>query len=189
MSVQWPRLPSLSAGETSATGLARSFQPVVGLVPRPTLRLAPKGPNSIAQANGLGRRPTPHNTRPNGGPEAPESRAAGPLAPRHTHPVPRPAAWAIGFGPFGAVARRGSPNETPARANVQRGKVASPACARGPGGASCVAGMPRPGLGERVMSRCSSVGPTGQPLARGTIGPILRHQDPIHLVWMVNQAG
>ncbi len=100
---------------------------------------------------------------------------------------PRPAAWAIGFGPFGAVARAGfPPTQRRPIANLARGKVR----AFGPlkVAASGTKTPPqnrrslpnhRRGLkgnapGERGMSRLFSVGPTGQPFAGRTVGPLDR---------------
>ena len=100
---------------------------------------------------------------------------------------PRPAAWAIGFGPFGAVARAGfPPTQRRPIANLARGKVR----AFGPlkVAASGTKTPPqnrrsfpnhRRGLkgnapGERGMSRVFSVGPTGQPFAGRTVCPLDR---------------
>ena len=84
-----------------------------------------EGPNSIAQANGLGRKPTPHNTRPNG--PLPQGAAShGPLGlwdrvRRTRSPGLRPGL--SGLAPLGPWRGRGSPTQRRPNANVPRGKV------------------------------------------------------------------
>ena len=157
---------------TSATGLARSFQTVVGLVPRPTLRLAPKGPNSIAQANGLGRNRRRTTQGPTG--RYPRRAVTGRWAFGTASYAPGPPGLRpglSGLAPSGPWRGTVPPTKRRPSANVPRGKVASPACPTGPGGASCVAGVWRRAWGSES---CHDVLPSAQRANRSPGEPLGR---------------
>ena len=95
---------------------------------------AAKRPNSIAQASGLGRRPKPHNTRPNG-PSPPWPASHGPLGLGTASREPDPPGLRPGLSgsaPLGPVRGRVPPNSGPPNATAPRGKSGlRPAQARG----------------------------------------------------------